>query len=267
MRINPLAIANQLCDFFTNGLLLVQPGLTHIEQCSPNQHVGGFLDSLDKCKSAIAMQCCANERCRPGMPVEQDIFPGDQNIVEDHHRVYFVKSVRQRIVLLRPTSGETGATDMDESFGIHRNDRTERIIRKFLIAPVRNGRFDEGLFCVGGRSLVLGAANYDARIGFLDDVQQHVRVLVLRSLGTVALGISVGGHMKYVSLDDVVNMIFDILGPLRVDLREHIAAIVQRPHLSDGLVADARDHATDFVEYRIDPLASQVPIFAGKRHF
>jgi hypothetical protein len=55
-------------------------------------------------------------------------------------------------------------------------------------------------------------------IGFLDHVQQHVRVLVLRRLGPVTLGVGIGRDMERVARDDGMNVVLDILCPLRVDL-------------------------------------------------
>ena len=40
----------------------------------------------------------------------------------------------------------------------------------------------------------------------------------------------------------------DVGGELRVDLVEHVAAVVERPHLAHGLVADPGDDALDVVE-------------------
>ncbi len=42
-------------------------------------------------------------------------------------------------------------------------------------------------------------------------MQQHVRVLVLRALGAVALGVRVGGDVEGVVLDDLVDVVADIV--------------------------------------------------------
>jgi len=73
----------------------------------------------------------------------------------------------------------------------HVADEAQRIVRKLVVAPIGDGRLDEGLVGIGRRRLVFGPAHDDARVGLLDQMEQHVRILVLRALGTIALGIGV----------------------------------------------------------------------------
>ena len=97
-------------------------------------------------------------------------------------------------------------------------------------------------------------------------MKQHVRVLFLWTLGTVAFGIRVGRNVKHIFSNNAVDVIFDVFGKLRVDFRQHIATIIKRPHFTDRFIADASHHTTDFVQYCINAASTFVPIFAHKGH-
>src|SRR6267142_2484275 len=51
----------------------------------------------------------------------------------------------------------------------------------------------------------------DAGIGLLDDMQQHVRILVLRRLRTIALGIGVRRDVKGIGVKNLEDMVTDVL--------------------------------------------------------
>ena len=51
----------------------------------------------------------------------------------------------------------------------------------------------------------------------------------------------------------------------RVDLVEHVLAVEERPHLADGLVADAGDDAADVVQHGVDARALGVPVVPRAR--
>ena len=119
----------------------------------------------------------------------------------------------------------------------HVGDEADGVLRLGGLAPVADGRLDEGLVGVGRRRLELGPANDDAVVVLADDAQQHVRILILRPLGAVALGVGVGRHVEGIAQGGVGDVSADVLGELRVDLVEHVLAVVQRPHLAHRLVA------------------------------
>ena len=55
--------------------------------------------------------------------------------------------------------------------------------------------------------LKLGPTDNDTLVGFLDNMQQHVGILILRGLGPIPLGVRVGRDMKRILVDDPVNMV------------------------------------------------------------
>jgi hypothetical protein len=61
----------------------------------------------------------------------------------------------------------------------------------------------------------------------------------------------------------VADVMANVLGELRVDLVQHVLAVVQRPHLADGLVADAGDDPGEVVEHRVHRGTLGVPVLAG----
>jgi len=52
----------------------------------------------------------------------------------------------------------------------------------------------------------------------------------------------------------------DIVAELGIDLVEHRLAVPERPHLADGLVADAHHDAADILHHRIHRTALVVPV-------
>jgi hypothetical protein len=64
-------------------------------------------------------------------------------------------------------------------------------------------------------------------------------------------------------MEHLENMGLDVLRPLRVDLREHVLAVIQRPHLAHGFVADPGDDATDLVHHRVGGAALGPPVVLG----
>ena len=69
--------------------------------------------------------------------------------------------------------------------------------------------------------------------------------------------------MERIVLDHEVDVPADVLGKARVDLVQHVLAVVERPHLAHGLVAHPRDHAADLVHDRIDRGVLVEPVLAG----
>ena len=61
------------------------------------------------------------------------------------------------------------------------------------------------------------------------------------------------------------DMALDILGEARIDLAQHVLPVIERPHLADGLVADAHHHAADVLHHQIDGPALGLPILLGLR--
>jgi hypothetical protein len=68
-----------------------------------------------------------------------------------------------------------------------------------------------------------------------------------------------------VFLQHPVDMTADILAEARVDLVQHILAVIEGPHLAHGLVADAGDHSADLVQHRVDRAPLGVPVLLRER--
>ncbi len=100
---------------------------------------------------------------------------------------------------------------MLDSGSVHLGDEADRVVRKLLVAPVADGRLHEGLVRIGGRGLELGAANDDAVVRLADDVEEHVRVLLLRALRAVAFGVGVGRDVKGIERGGAVDVVADVL--------------------------------------------------------
>ena len=95
-------------------------------------------------------------------------------------------------------------------------------------------------------------------------MQQHVGILVLRRFRAIALGIGIRGDVKRIRVENAEDMIADVLRELRVDFVQHVLPVEQRPHLADGFVADARDHATDVFEHRVRRPALVPPVLLAQ---
>ena len=65
-------------------------------------------------------------------------------------------------------------------------------------------------------------------------MQQHVGVLILGPLGPVTLGIGVRRNVKGIAAHHGVDVTGDVLAEAWIDLVEHVAPIVEGPHLADG---------------------------------
>ena len=94
-------------------------------------------------------------------------------------------------------------------------------------------------------------------------MQQHVRVLLLRGLGAVALRVGVGRDVERVGVQHLVDVVADVLGEARIDFVEHVLPVEQRPHLPDGLVADAGDDTADVLQHAVGGAALVPPVLLG----
>ena len=128
------------------------------------------------------------------------------------------------------------------------------------MTPVADGRLHEGLVRIGGRGLELGAADDDAVIRLANDVEEHVRVLLLRALRPVPFGVGVAGDVKGIERCRAVDVRADVLGEGRLDLRQDVLAVVKRPHLPNGLVTHAGDDTADVVEHGVHGTAFRLPV-------
>ena len=212
MGVDVFAPDGQRGQFFLNGRLFLQPGLAGVEKGGTDHHVGDLQGPLYEGERGIAVQGGPDETGRPGMPVEQHILPGDQHIVEDDQGIHFVEPVGKRVVpFVAPLSGKAAAADEFQIGRTEVADEADRIVAEFRIAPIGDGRLCEGLVGIGSRGFVFRTANNDSLVGFLDDMQQHVRILVLRRQRPVALRIGIGRDMEGIASNHPVNMVFDIL--------------------------------------------------------
>jgi hypothetical protein len=197
--VDRLAIDGELGQLLAHRLLLVEAGLPRVEEGGADHQVGDVEQAQRVGEGAVAMQRAADEAGRARVAIEQHVVPWDQHVVEDQQGVDLVEAVGERIVGRRAAAGEAGAADMLQTRRVHRADEAHRIVRQLVVAPVGDGRLDEGLVGIGGRRLVLGAAHDDAGIRLLHDMQQHVGVLLLRPARAVALGIGVGRDVEDVA--------------------------------------------------------------------
>ena len=95
-------------------------------------------------------------------------------------------------------------------------------------------------------------------------MQEHVRVLLLGRPGPVALRIGVRGDVERVALQNQADVGLDVLREAGVDLRQHVPAVMERPHLADGLVAHPGDDPADLFENRVDGPALCPPVVLGQ---
>ena len=73
--------------------------------------------------------------------------------------------------------------------------------------------------------------------------------------------------MKDVELVCPGNMPGDVGAELRIDLVEHVAPVIERPHLANRLVADTDDDPTDFAQHGIDPGTLVMPVLLAAWRF
>ncbi len=73
------------------------------------------------------MERGANIRSGARMLVEEHVFPGDLDIIEDHQRIDFVEAIRKRIVVRRLASRETRAADVLHPRLAHLDNEPDRI--------------------------------------------------------------------------------------------------------------------------------------------
>ena len=250
----PFAVAGELRQLLLHRLLVLQSGLARVEQRGADHHVRQLDVALDEGEGAVAVQRGADEAGRLGVAVEQHVVPRDQHVVEDQQRVDFIEAIGERIILDGGAAGEAVAADEFQVRRAQVADEANCVVRQLGVAPVGDGWLGESLVGVSRGGFVFRAAHDDAGIGLLDHVQQHVGVLVLRTLGPVALGIGVGRDMERVLAHHTVHMAADVSGELRVDLVQHVLAVVERPHLADRFIADAGDDAADLVEHGVHRL-------------
>src|SRR4029077_2815774 len=66
--------------------------------------------------------------------------------------------------------------------------------------------------------------------------------------------------VEYVLLEHPADVALDIIAKPRVDLVQYVAAVLERPHLADRLVADAGQDSADVIEISIDSAPFFVPM-------
>ena len=96
-------------------------------------------------------------------------------------------------------------------------------------------------------------------------MQQHIGVLLPRVPAAISLGVGVGRDVEGVEQRRATHVLADVDREGRVDLVEHVLAVVERPHLADGLVTDAGDHAARVVEDGLDGCVLGVPVLYDHR--
>ena len=161
---------------------------------------------------------------------------------------------------------QRGAADVAGSFRAHAGDEADGVVGQlFVFAPLRDGGLGKGLVGVGRRGFKLRPAHDQPGVGLAHDMQQHVRVLLLRRLGAVALGVGVRRHMKRVQQRRLAHMAGDVFGEAPVDLVQDFGPVVQRPHFAHRLVADADDHPAQFARHRVHRAALVGPVLARAR--
>src|SRR5271168_1170899 len=101
MGVDTFPIAGQLRELFLYGLLLVEAGLTGVEERCTDQHVRYPEVPLHESERRVAMQRGADEGGGSSMPVEQNIFPGNEHVVENDQRIDLIEAVGKRIILGR----------------------------------------------------------------------------------------------------------------------------------------------------------------------
>ena len=188
MGIDALAIAHELSEPLPDRLVHLHACLGDARVRGSNEQIGISQVPLYERELAVAVKGRSDETRRTRMPVEEDVLPGDLDVVEHDQRVDFVEAVGERIVLDRPQTGEARTADVLDPGSVHLGDEADRVVGELLMTPVADGRLHEGLVRVGGRGLELGAADDDAVIRLANDVEEHVRVLLLRALRPVPLG-------------------------------------------------------------------------------
>ena len=94
-----------------NGLLFFEARLPDVEKRRTNHHVGCFEIPLNERERAIAVQRGPYERGRLGMAIKQDIFPRNENVIENDESIDLVEAIRKRIVFDRCPPGKTSSTD------------------------------------------------------------------------------------------------------------------------------------------------------------
>ena len=195
-----------------------------------------------------------------GVAIEEHVLPGDQDVVQHHQEVDLVELVGERIIGGAVAAGKARARDMLHARRAHPHDAADRVIGKLLVGPGADGRLQECLVGIARRGLVFRAADDDAGVGLLDHMHHHVGVLILRRLGAVALRIGVGGDVERIVLDRALDVVGDVVAEARIDLVQDVAAVIERPHLADGLVADAGHDALDVVHHGVAGGPFVVPV-------
>ena len=129
------------------------------------------------------------------------------------------------------------AVDVVDALGVGRAAEADGVV---LVALAHgHGGHDDDLVRVAGAGLVgLGAADHDAVVALLDDVQVHVGVgLLVRRQAAVALGIghgAVGDEVVVLQVLDVLLEALVVLGAARL-----VGLVGDRVQRVDGVHADA----------------------------
>src|SRR5262249_22624662 len=157
-----------------------------------------------------------NERRGPRMTIEQDIFPRYKHVVEYHQAIDLIETIGKRVVLDRTTASEAVAAYELQIGRAELADEADRVVRQFRVAPIGDRGLSECLIGVGRRSLVFRTAHDDSGVGLLDNMEQHVGILLLRSLRAVAFWIGVSRNVESVALDHSGHVSTDVLCKLRI---------------------------------------------------
>ncbi len=251
MRVDALAVAHQLRELLPHRLQLVEAGLLRVPQRRADHHVGRVHQPQHVGEGGVAVQRAADELGGAGVAVEEHVLPRNQHVVEHDQRLHLVEPVGERVVLHAPAPGEARAADVLDPGRPHLDDAADRVVRQLVVRPGAEGGLQERLVGIGGGRLVLGAADDDAGVGLPRDAHHHVGILVLRRQRPVALRVGVGGDVEQVAVAHGGDVAVDVVGEARVDLGQHVATVLQRPHLAHRLVADAGDDAADVLQHGV----------------
>ena len=252
MGVDAFAVADEIGELLAHGLQLVEAGLLGVPQRRADHHVGDIEDAQRIGERRVAMQRPADVLGGLGVAVEEHVLPGDQDIVEHHQEVDLVELVGERIVRGRRAARKARARDVLHAGRAHLDDAADRVVGKLLVGPGADRRLQERLVGIARGGLVFGAAHDDA-----GSVSLTTCTIMSGSCSCGGIERSPLGSVLAETWNTSVSITpltwrSMLSAKLRIDLVQHVAAVVERPHLADGLVADAGHHAADVVHHGVD---------------